>query len=72
MVAPIAIVFNTILLIILLILVVICVKMWVRIFSLKKQKEFRKYNLEQLIENEKGPKQDLDEDESNIDHPNSL
>ena len=72
MVAPIAIVFNTILLIILLILVVICVKMWLRIFSLKKQKEFRKYNLEQLIENEKVPKQDLDEDESNIDHPNNL
>jgi sensor domain CHASE-containing protein len=49
--------FNIILLIILIILVVACVKIWVRIYSLKKQK---------------GPKQDIKENESSIDHPNNL
>jgi predicted Holliday junction resolvase-like endonuclease len=57
------ILFNIILLIILLILVVICVKMWLRIYSLKRQREFRRFNLERLTEREVDSKQDLEKKE---------
>ena len=57
------ILFNIILLIILLILAVICVKMWLKIYSLKKQKEFRKLTLERLTEREVDSKQDLEKKE---------
>ncbi len=72
MAAPIAIVFNAILLIILLILAVICVKMWVRIFSLKKQHRLHRFSLEKITEKEEGPKQDLVKIESSIDQPKNL
>jgi len=67
-----AMLFNTILLIITFIFVVICVKMWVQIYSLKKQKKFRKYSPEQLTEKEESSKQDLEKNEPDIDHPNNL
>jgi predicted Holliday junction resolvase-like endonuclease len=64
-----AILFNTILIIIIFIIGVICIKIGAQIYSLKKQKEFRKDSLEQLTEKEKGRKQDLEENESSTDHP---
>jgi predicted Holliday junction resolvase-like endonuclease len=72
MATPIAILFNIILFIILFILAIICVKIWVQIYSIKKQKEFRKYSLEQLTEKEEGSEQDLVRNESKIDQPNHL
>jgi predicted Holliday junction resolvase-like endonuclease len=57
------ILFNIILLIILLILVVICVKMWLRIYSLKRQREFRRVSLERLTERDVDSKQDLEKKE---------
>jgi predicted Holliday junction resolvase-like endonuclease len=57
------ILFNIILLIILLILVVICVKMWLRIYSLKRQREFHRFSLERLTERDVDSKQDLEKKE---------
>jgi predicted Holliday junction resolvase-like endonuclease len=57
------ILFNIILLIILLILVFICVKMWLRIYSLKKQKESRKFSFIRLTERDVDSKQDLEKKE---------
>jgi predicted Holliday junction resolvase-like endonuclease len=67
-----AMLFNIILLIVTLILVVVCVKMWMQIYSLKKQRELHKYRLEQLSEKEEGYKQDLGKNEAGIDQSKNL